>query len=164
MIIMILASLLGVLLGSGSTPTEQQLDGEWGYVDNCFIFMDKSGETPSKQDVDLELKAMGASRTNCVLSFTDGHNGKLRLGGNAMEFKWELDPSTKEFKASVGPFSIKGYMVKKGDRLVLVYTRANLFLIMRYLCTPEGRKHISPLGDLLDSCKGLTLGMEFEKS
>lgn len=164
MILIILASLLSAILSSGTCPSEQQMLGKWGYADNSFVFMEKQGDTPQKSDVDTCLKAMGASRTNCLLSFSEGHKGRLELGRNAMDFNWELDSATKVFKASVGPFSIKGHMVKKGNRLVLVYTRTNLFLIMRYLCTQEGRKQISELGLLLDSCKGLTLAMEFEKN
>ena len=164
MIVIILASLLGVLLGTGTTPTEQQMLGQWGYVDNSYVFMENSGETPAKQDVDIQLKAMGATKSNLVLSFSEGHKGNLRLGDNSMDFDWELNSSTKAFKAMIGPFSIKGHIVKKGDRLVLVYSRSNLFLIMRYLCSAEGKKHMAPLGKLLDSCKGLTLAMEFTKN
>ena len=164
----LLACLLGGLLNSGTAPTEKELIGSWGYIDNMFVLMDGQSDdsitTPSKADTDSHLKAMGATHSNLVLSFSEGHKAKLRLGDNAFDIDWQLNSTTKEFKASVGLFTIKGYLVKKDDKIVLAYTRANLFMIMRFLCTPAGRKHIAPLGDLLDSAKGLTIAMEFSRT
>lgn len=166
-LITILVCLLGSLLNSGTVPAEKDLIGSWGYVDNGFVLVDGQStdnvRTPSKADVDSHLKAMGASHSNLVLSFSEGHKAQLRLGENSFDIDWQLNPATKEFKATVGLFTIKGYLVKKGDRIVLTYARTNLFMIMRFLCTPAGRKHIAPLGELLDSAKGLTLAMEFTR-
>lgn len=168
MIIMtILTCLLGGLLNSGTAPSEKELIGTWGYSDNIFVLMEGSStdgvETPSKSETDSHLKAMGATHSNLVLSFSEGHKANLRLGENSFDIDWQLNPATKEFKATVGLFTIKGYLVKKGDRIVLAYTRPNLFMIMRFLCTPAGRKHIAPLGDLLDCTKGLSVAMEFTR-
>lgn len=159
----LLACLLSGLLSSGTAPSESRLLGHWGYAGNTLVFMEKSGDVPDQAEVDSHLNAMGASRSNLTLTFTEGRKGRLKLGDNAIDFDWELNASTKEFKAGVGLFSIKGYLVMKEDRIILTYTRANLFLLMRYLCTPAGRKHINPLGELLDCCKGLTVAMEFSK-
>lgn len=163
----VLVCLLGGLLNSGTAPSEKELIGSWGYVDNTFVLMDGQSadgvKTPSKADVDSHLKAMGASHTNLELSFSDGHKAKLRLGENSFDIDWQLNSATKEFKATVGLITIKGYLVKKGDRIVLAYTRTNLFMIMRFLCTPAGRRHIAPLGELLDCTKGLTIAMEFSR-
>lgn len=163
----ILACLLGGLLNSGTAPSEKELIGTWGYADNFFVIMDDSSahgaQTPSKTETDSHLKAMGATHNNLTLSFSEGHKANLRLGDNSFYIDWQLDPATKEFKASVGLFTIKGYLLKKGDRIVLAYTRPNLFMIMRFLCTPAGRKHIAPLGNLLDCTKGLSIAMEFSR-
>lgn len=80
-----------------------------------------------------------------------------------MDMTWSLDGKTAVFKTAIGPITIKGYLVKKGDSIILTYARPDLFMIMRFMCPPSGRKHIAPLGTLLDKCKGLTLGMEFTR-
>lgn len=163
----LIACLLSGFIASGTAPTESQLLGTWGYSGNSFVIMENNAAqatelpTPAKSDVDSHLSAMGASHSNLTLTFTEGHKATLKLGDNAIDLDWELNASTKVFKASVGPFSIKGYLVKKGDRIALAYTRPNLFMIMRYLCTSTGKKHIAPLGTLLDCTKGLSLAMEF---
>ena len=163
----ILTCLLGGLLNSGTAPCEKDLIGTWGYAGNSVVLMDESSagdiSTPSKAETDAHLEAMGAAHSNLVLSFCEGHKANLRLGENSFDIDWQLNPTTKEFKATVGLFTIKGYLVKKGDRIVLAYTRSNLFMIMRFLCTPAGRKHISPLGTLLDCTKGLSVAMEFSR-
>ena len=164
---LILTSLLGGLLNSGTAPCEKDLLGTWGYAGNCFVLMDEPQtdeiSTPSKSETDAHLKAMGATHGNLVLSFSEGQKANLRLGDNSFDIDWQLNPTTKEFKATVGLFTIRGYLVKKGDRIVLAYTRQNLFMIMRFLCTPAGRKHIAPLGTLLDCTKGLSIAMEFSR-
>lgn len=160
---MILELLLGTLLSTGTAPSESTLIGEWGYSGNSLVFMDERGDTPSKDDVDAQLKAMGASHSNCVLTFSEDHRCNLRLGGKSIDFDWTLDKGTKTFKAGVGPFVIKGYLMMKNGRIHLIYSRANLFTIIRYLCAPSAKKNISQLGELLDCCKGLTLCMEFSK-
>lgn len=159
----ILSILIGSLLSSGTAPTEEELIGEWKYSDSIFVFTEKNGQEPSLAEVESHMNAMGARTDNCSITFRKGHEGTLKLGTNSIDINWELDNQTKVFKASVGMFSIKGYLVRVQDNLILTYTRPNLFLIMRYLCSGEGRKHINPLGKELDCCKGLTLGLEFAK-
>ena len=159
-----LSILIGSLLSGSPAPEESALAGEWGYTGNRFVFTEAEGATPDPGDVDARLKAMGASRTGCVLTLTADHKGSLRLGGKSIDFNWALDRNTKEFKSMIGPFTIKGWMVRDGKKIVLVYTRTNLFTIIRYLCNSTGRKEVAPLGAMLDRCRGLTLGMEFERN
>ena len=163
-LLIILSILISSLTAGKKTPSEAEMTGRWGYVANEFVFMDKEGPTPDKKAVDEHLSAMGASKTNCVVSFSSNHKGSLKLGSKSMDFDWTLDAKTRQFKATVAMVSIKGYMVRDGKRIVLVFKRSDLFLIMRYLCNSTGRKHIAPLGELLDSTKGLTLAMAFEAS
>ena len=161
-LLIILSILISSLTAGKKAPTEAEMTGRWGYASSEFVFMDKEGPTPNKKAVDEHLKAMGASRSNCQVTFSEGHKGSLRLGGKSMDFDWTLDAKTRQFKATVAMVSIKGYMVRDGKRIVLVFKRSDLFLIMRYLCNSTSRKHISPLGELLDSTWGLTLAMAFE--
>lgn len=163
-ILVLLAILISSLTSGKTAPSEAYLAGEWGCTGNRFVFMAGEGPTPDKKDTDARLDAMGASRHNCTLTFKPGHKGTLRLGDNAIDFDWSLDNRTMEFKTSVGIISIKGYLVQENGKLILAYKRPDLFMIMQYLCTPQGRKNIAPLGKLLDSTKGLTLAMEFEKN
>lgn len=160
--LIILSVLISSLLSGKKAPAEAEMTGSWGYIASSYVFMDNEGPTPDKKAVDAHLTAMGATKSNCVVSFSADHKGSLRLGGKSMDFDWSLDPRTKQLKCSVAMVSIKGYLVKDGKRLVLTFKRSDLFMIMRYLCSSTGRKHISPLGELLDSTKGLTLAMAFE--
>lgn len=160
---LIFAGILSAVLSSGTVPQEDFLLGKWGCTDNSFVFMKKTGRTPDKKEVDAEVRAMGATKSNCVLTFTKGHKLNFRVGNKSFDLDWTLDPGTKEFATSIGLFTMKGYLVQKGNSILMIYSRRNLFMIMRFLCSSEGKKHISPLGELLDSCDGLTLGMTFNK-
>lgn len=158
-----IAVLLGTVLSGGKVPSEADLLGQWGYCSNSYVFMEAEGPTPDKKLVDSHLTDMGATKSNLVLTFSEGHKGNLRLGEKDIDFDWTINPATKEFKVTVALFTIKGYLVKDGGKLSLVYKRSDLFMMMRFLCTAAGRKHISPLGELLDSTRGLTVAMEFSK-
>lgn len=162
-LIMILGVLIGTLISGKSSPSEAELLGRWGCSGDRLVFMARSGPEPDIKDVDSHLKAMGATESNCVLTFSQGHKASLRLGDKSFGFSWTLDARTHEFKATAGPFSITGYLVREGNKLILAYSRKDLFTIMRFLCTPSGRKHISPLGNLLDSTEGLSIAMDFTR-
>ena len=165
--IAILAITLGSLISDTAVPSESQLAGDW-HCSGCRI-VDYSGNSvdsiqdPDKSLVDYHIKGMGATEDNCFLSFSQRHKCKFSLGEKAFNLNWSIDDNSREFKASVGPFSIKGYLILEGGTLVLVYSRRNLFMMMLYLCTPEGRRHIKPLGTLLDQKDGLTVAIEFSK-
>ena len=154
---------VGELASGVAAPSEKYLEGTWGYAGYRFVFMEKPGETPSDSSVKSRLDGMGTTYDNLELSFSPGKKGCLRLGDNKFDFSWTQDPSTMVFSSSVAFITLKGYLIDKGDRIVMVYSRPDLFLMMKYLCTADGRKNIKPLGSLLDSCKGLTVGMEFIK-
>ena len=160
---LILGILIGTLLSGNASPSESELLGAWGFAGDRLVFMEKSGPVPDKKEVDAHLVAMGATRSNCVLTFSEGHKASFRLGEKSFDLDWTLDSKSHEFKTSVGPFCITGYLVMEEDRLILTYKRKDLFTIMRFLCTPSGRKHIPSLGALLNSTEGLTIAMEFSK-
>ena len=149
------------LVAGTTVPSEKDLLGTWGCTGQTFVFMESEGSTPPEAEVDAHMKAMGASGENCTLTFTEGHRLNFKVGDKAFDMTWSLDAGTAVFKTAVGPVTFKGYLVKKGDSIILTYARPDLFMIMRFMCSPSGRKHIAPLGSLLDTCKGLTLGMEF---
>ncbi|MDO5443259.1 MAG: DUF4923 family protein [Bacteroidia bacterium] len=159
----ILSILIGTLISGKTAPSEADLTGQWGCTGSQFVFMGQAGPVPDKKDADTHLRAMGATETNCVLTFSEGHKANFRLGDRSFNLNWSLDTGTQEFTVSVGWFKISGYLVIDNGKLILIYQRKDLFLMMRFLCTASGRKHIAPLGDLLDSTDGLTIAMEFSK-
>lgn len=159
----ILGVLLGTLVSGKDAPSEADLLGQWVCTGSRFVFMEQSGPLPDKEEADAHLEGMGATESNCALVFSEGHKVNFRLGSKSFNLSWSLDEETLEFKAAIGLFKISGYLVSEGDKLVLVYKRKDLFMMMRFLCTASGRKHIAPLGTLLDSTEGLTVGMEFSK-
>lgn len=159
------ASMLGALLSASDVPSDNELHGQWGCTGNFYVFMDKKGTTPQKDKVDAHLKAMGVTPTGCVLSFKEDHRLNFRVGQKSFDLAWSIDPATHEFKTVYGGFfKLCGYIVRQGDSIVLTYPRKTLFMMMKILCTPEGRKHMQPLGCLLDCCEGLTLAMVFTPS
>ena len=162
-ILIILAVLISSFLSGKSVPDESALTGRWGYVANELVFMKEQGQAADKAEVDRLLKAMGASSTNLVLSFSEGHKCRLKLGEKSVGLSWTIDRDAKEFKTKFGVFTFTGKIVRDGDNIVLVYSRKDLFMIMSYLCNQEGRKQMDPLGKQLDSCKGQTIAMIFKK-
>lgn len=162
---LLFASMLEALLCANAVPADNTLSGQWGCTGNFYVFMDKKGDTPPHDKVDAHLKAMGVTPTGCVLTFKKDHQLNFRVGEKSFDLAWSIDPATHEFKTVYGGFfKLSGYIVKQGDDIVLTYQRKTLFMMMKILCTPEGRKHMQPLGRLLDCCEGLTLAMVFTPS
>ena len=156
------AFTLEELFASTGKPSEKGVTGKWGYDGNRLVFTGKSGQVPSASEIDRCLLKMGASRENLVLTLNPDHTGSLRLGDRSADFSWTLDSDARVLSTTVVLFKLKGYLCVDGDRLVMVYSRSDLFLMMRYLCSSEGKKYIKPFGQLLDCCDGLTVGMEFD--
>ena len=156
------AFTLAELAASTEKPLESSVTGKWGYDGNCLVFMDKSGKTPSEEEVDKLMLAMGASYDNLVFTLNPDHKGSLRLGDRSVDFDWTLDSDSRVLNTKVALFKLNGYIYADGNRLIMVYSRSDLFMMMRYLCSAEGKKNIKPLGQLLDCCEGLTVGMEFK--
>ncbi len=154
--------MLGALLSTSAVPADNELDGQWGCTDNFYVFMNKKGSTPPHDKVNAHLDAMGVTPTGCVLTFKENHQLNFRVGDKSFDLAWSIDPATHEFKTVYGGFfKLTGYIVRQNGNIVLTYPRKSLFLMMKILCTPEGRKHMQPLGRLLDCCEGLTLAMVF---
>ena len=159
----LLSVTLSALLAGIESPSEQSLLGEWHCSGNIAVCMEGAAVPADDAGIGRHLIGMGATADNCTLSFEPGHKCMFRLGEKSFRVSWSLDSVTKEFKATVGLFSIKGYLTVKDDRLILIYSRNNLIMMMWYLCTPEGRQHIKPLGKCLDAGKSLTAGIEFSR-
>lgn len=154
---------LADVLASHDVPSAEFLKGDWHYDDNVYVCFDKKGPTPPKETADRNLALMTVNPDNCELVFLDGRTCTFRVGDMKFKLVWELDQKTCEFKATVALFSIKGYLVRVGDRLALVYSKPNLFMMMRFLCPLSTHKYIKELSSAMDVTKGLTLAILFSK-
>lgn len=159
----LLAALLSNLLSTHPIPDEEFLLGKWECTGNTLVFMDKEGDTPSSKEVSTYLKGMGVTPDNCTLTFAKGNKCHFRKGKHSFNLNWSIHPTKKEFCSSIAFFSLTGYLVQENEHIILVYNRPDLFMMMQFLCNAEERKNIAPLGELLDCCDGLTIGMVFSK-
>lgn len=157
------AETLSDFLARDRVPSAGFLMGEWHYCDNSYVFFKDTGETPSKDTADSNLALMTVNPGNCELVFIDDHTCTFRVGDMKFKLDWKLDEKTREFKASVAFFTVKGYLVQDGDRLALIYSKANLFMMMRFLCPLPTHRYIRALSDALDITPGLTLCIYFSK-
>ena len=155
---------LDAILSACPAPDAAFLTGEWHYGGNGFVFIKDEGDTPSGDIADKNLKLMTVTPDNCVLTFIDGNTCIFRVGDKKFKVSCKLDPKTREFKASVAFFSIKGWLVRNGDHIDLIYTKPNLEMMMYFLCPRKTHKHIRELCSALDCTDGLTLAIEFDRA
>lgn len=154
---------LSDILISGKVPSAEFLQGEWHYADNSYVFFKEPGDTPTKELADTNLELMTVRPDNCVLTFLDNRFCTFRVGKMKFKLVWSLNENTREFKASVAFFSIKGFLVQEEDRIMLIYSKPNLEMMMRFLCPASTHKYIKELSTAMDVTDGLTLGIEFCK-
>ena len=154
---------LEVILAERSAPETHLLAGEWHYSGNSYVFFKEEGETPSKELADENLRLMTVTPSNCVLRFLDERFCTFRVGDKKFRLTWRLNHETREFRATVALFSIKGYLVQKGDCLELIYSKPNLFMMMNFLCPRETHQYIRKLSTAMDCTEGLSLGITFSK-
>lgn len=86
----------------------------------------------------------------------------LALGKKRFRLHYTYDAEKRTLRASLGLFAISGRLMKEDNDLLLIYSKEDLFLMMRFLCPLSSQKSIDELSDLLDVTKGLTLGIRFE--
>lgn len=156
-------SRISDILSSHNVPTTNYMTGEWRYTDNSYVFFDKPGKMPSKNVSDRNLALMTVTPDNCRLIFHDGKTCTLSVGDKAYTLKWELNPSTREFKASLLFFSVKGYLVRDGENLVLIYSKSDLTMMMKFMCPFSTHKYIRELSSAMDITEGLSLCIIFKK-
>ena len=154
---------LDEVLRDHAIPQTEFLKGEWKYYDNGFVFFKEEGETPTKEMADTKLKQMTVTPDNCVLTFFDEKTCSFRVGNRKFKLVYKLDPTTRELKATFGWFSVKGYLVQNGDKIDLIYTKANLEMMMNFLCPLDTHKYIRELCSAMAKTDGLTLSIQFSK-
>lgn len=154
---------LADVLASHTAPSADFLLGDWRYNDNVFVCFKDAGETPDKSVADSNLALMTVNPENCELVFLDGKTCTFRVGNMKFKLVWKLNEETREFTASVAFFTVKGYLVREGDRLALIYSKANLFMMMRFLCPLSTHKYIRDLSSAMDITDGLSLCILFSK-
>lgn len=157
------AARLQDFLKAHQVPTADFLAGDWCYDDNVYIFFKAEGETPTKETADRDLELMTVRPDNCELVFLDERTCTFRVGNKKFKLDWRLDPQTREFRARVAFFAIKGYLVQVGDRIALIYSKSNLEMMMRFLCPGATHKYINDLTSEMAGTDGLTLGILFSK-
>lgn len=151
------------VLRSHEIPSTEFMLGSWGYSDNAFVFFKESGATPSKADTDKDLARMTVNHDNCRLVFLDGKTCTFGVGKKQYKLTWTLNEKTREFKAGLAFFSVKGYLVRDGDNLALIYSKPDLEMMMRWLCPLSTHKYINELCNGLEQTPGLTVCILFSK-
>ena len=125
--------------------------------------MDKTGAIPSVAEATALMDAMGANREGCSVTFHDLRKCTYAVGKKSFNINWEVNAETREYRVSLGPLGLTGYLVDTGEGIEMIFSRRDLFIMLFFLCTGPERKNIKPLGDLLDSTQGLTLGILFTR-
>lgn len=158
------AEKLNSFIGSHSVPAADFLSGSWRYRDNMYVFFKGTGDTPSKDVTDNNLTMMTVTSDNCELAFLEGNRCSFRVGNKKFTLTWQLDPQTREFKTSLPFFTIKGYLVRYGKDIALVYTRSDLELMMRFLCPASTHGYINDFSRSMKVTDGLSLCFIFSRN
>lgn len=135
---------------------------EWHYKGFRFVCMEQPGMAPDATRTAALLQTMTVTPTNCALTFLSDKQCSLALGKKRFRLHYTYDAEKRTLRASLGLFSISGRLMKEDNDLLLIYSKEDLFLMMRFLCPLSAQKSIDELSDLLDVTKGLTLGIRFE--
>ena len=143
------------------SPEPSEILGKWCFNSVGTVFMDNSGPVPSIAEATRLLSAMGANPQGCSVTFHDLKKCTFAVGKKTFNINWATYPDTREFRVSLGPMGLKGYLVETDEGIEMIFSRPNLFTMLFFLCTGAERKNIKPLGELLDCTQGLTLGILF---
>jgi hypothetical protein len=143
------------------SPVPSEMLGKWRFKGVGTVFMEKTGSVPSIQEVTELMDAMGANRQGCSVTFHDLKKCTFAVGKKTFNINWAVDADTREFRVSMGPMGLTGYLVDTGEGIEMIFSRRDLFIMLFVLCTGAERKNIKPLGELLDYTQGLTLGILF---
>lgn len=158
------AEKLSDVLSSHSVPSADFLKGQWNYIENSFVFYKDSGVTPTTEMVDRNLALMTIRPEDFELIFLDEGSVTFRIGKKKCTLKWKLNAQTREFSASLAFFSVKGYLVQDGERIMLIYSKSDLEMMMKFLCPISTHKYIRELMDELEKTPGLTIAFSFSKN
>ena len=145
------------------SPVPSEILGKWRFQGLGMVFMDKAGEGPSLAEATALMDAMGANRQGCSVTFHDLKKCTFAVGEKRFNINWAVNAVTREFRVSLGPLGLTGYLVDTGDGIEMIFSRRDLFIMLYFLCTGAERKNIKPLGELLDCTQGLTLGILFTR-
>ena len=145
------------------SPAPAATLGKWSFKGVGMVFMEKAGETPSVAEATALMAAMGADRQGCSVTFHDLKKCTFAVGKKTFNINWEVNSQSREFRVSLGPLGLTGYLVDTGEGIEMIFSRRDLFIMLYFLCTGAERKNIKPLGELLDCTQGLTLGILFTR-
>ena len=143
------------------SPTPSEMLGKWSFSGIGMVFMEKEGQVPSVKEATALMDAMGANRQGCSVTFHDLKKCTFAVGRKTFNINWAVNASNREFRVSMGPLGLTGYLVDTGEGIEMIFNRRDLFIMLYFLCTGAERKNIKPLGELLDCTQGLTLGILF---
>lgn len=145
------------------SPVPESMVGTWEYCDGSLVFLDKDGALPSLAEVKKYMSAIGVNPSDFHIDFNDLKKCCFRVGKKKFNVNWEVLEDSREIRLYVGPAGLKGYLVDDGGQLFMVFTRTNLNIMLNVLCDGSERKNLKPLGQLLDTTKGLSYGFLFTK-
>ena len=145
------------------SPVPAEMLGKWSFKGVGTVFMGKTGEVPSLAEATALMSAMGANRQGCSVTFHDLKKCTFAVGKKTFNINWAVNADTREFRVSLGPMGLTGYLVDTGEGIEMIFSRRDLFIMLFFLCTGPERKNIKPLGELLDCTQGLTLGILFTR-
>lgn len=145
------------------SPEPEAMVGTWNYCDGSLVFMEKDGVLPPLSEVKSLMGAIGVNPSDFHIDFRDLKKCTFRVGKKTFNVNWEVLEDSREIRLYLGPAGLKGYLVDDGGRLFMVFTRTNLNIMLNVLCDGSERKNLKPLGQLLDTTKGLSYGFLFTK-
>ena len=143
------------------SPTPSEMLGKWSFSGIGMVFMEEKGPMPPEKEVAALMDAMGVNPQGLSVTFHDLKKCTFAVGKKSFNINWAVNASNREFRVSLGPMGLTGYLVDTGEGIEMVFNRRDLFIMLFFLCTGPERKNIKPLGELLDYTQGLTLGILF---
>jgi hypothetical protein len=171
-----ITNVLGSLLGESMTLTKSTIKGTWSYNGaSCVLESDdalsKIGGSVVTSTVEEKmngyLKKVGIKENTCSFTFNENDSCTFKVGSREINGAYELDGEKKtiHFSFLYGRFTSTAHVAYDVTSLNIVFNADKLLNLVQKV-TPTAAKYsttLSTMATLLESYKGMMLGMKLKK-
>lgn len=169
-----IGNILGQLLNSSSSLTQNDLIGTWKYQSPDCVFesenlLAKAGGAVASEKIEQklasQLSSVGIKSGACSFTFNKDNTYNAVIGGKSITGNYTLDAKNKTIKMTYlgGLGSMTPRIVKNGSSISLLYESDKLLKLVSTVSKLSGSSSIKTLSSLLGNYDGMYIGMKLKK-
>ncbi|MBR5529885.1 MAG: DUF4923 family protein [Bacteroidaceae bacterium] len=170
----LLTSLLGTLLNSSTTLSQNSLVGTWNYTaPDCVFesenFLAQAGGEIAASQVESKLATylgkVGIKAGSCSYTFNNDGTYSAKLGKYTLSGNYTLDTANKTITMTYlnGMATTQPKVVVNGNSISLLYDADKLMTILNKVSSASSNSTLNTLSSLLSNYNGLLIGMQLQK-